>query len=58
MKIFIEGSPKVKEGSRKKNEGSPKKNVRKPSAKFGNVEKSGVMKERYCIFKNGVIIPP
>jgi hypothetical protein len=51
-----EGSPKVHEGKRRFTkekrrfaEGSPKKNVRKPSATFGNVEKSGVMKERYCM---------
>jgi hypothetical protein len=38
----------VRRRSAKVSEGSPKKNVRKPSTTFGNVEKSGVMKERYC----------
>jgi hypothetical protein len=43
---------KVKEGSRRKNEGSPKVPRRRTFGNlrltFGNVEKSGVMKERYC----------
>ena len=47
-----ERSPKVREGQRRFTEGSPKKNVRKPTATFGNVEKSGVMKEKYCKWDN------